>query len=324
MKTWTYLQLKTRIDNDLDMANETFVAPDEMVGYFNEAIDEAEAEIHVLGLEEDYFLTYASIGLVLGRYVYALPPDIYANKVRGFEYQSGSTIYPIKRIRRDGKFENIAETEYYSTSQENYHWFPQNISSAAGVQIVLEPASRETSIITCTISNASPAVVTKVAHGLSAGNTVAFSSTGLLPLALIQSKPYFVKTVLTADTFTVSNTPDGTVIATTDAGSGTFSYEASPFRAKLWYIRNAARIPLIAEGTQAITEATLVDIPEFANFLLQYVKCRIWEKEGNPNLQTGLAVLEQQRKMMVDTLTQMVPDDDDQIQPDLSHYEELS
>ena len=74
---------------------------------------------------------------------------------------------------------------------------------------------------TCTITNASPGVVALVSHGLAANDPVIFSTTGTLPAPLIAGAVYYVKTVLTADTFTVSLTAGGTVINTTSAGSGT-------------------------------------------------------------------------------------------------------
>jgi len=76
---------------------------------------------------------------------------------------------------------------------------------------------------TCTITNASPAVVTEAAHGLTAGDIIKFKTTDLLPIGISQGKLYFVKTVLTADTLTVSETLDGTAVNTSSAGSGVHS-----------------------------------------------------------------------------------------------------
>jgi len=78
-----------------------------------------------------------------------------------------------------------------------------------------------------TISNASPGVVTWTAHGLVVNRSVVFTTTGGLPTGLTASTVYFVKTVLGVDTFTVSATPGGTVIATSSAGSGTHTATAS-------------------------------------------------------------------------------------------------
>jgi len=77
------------------------------------------------------------------------------------------------------------------------------------------------------ISNASPGVVTWVAHGLVVNRSVVFTTSGGLPTGLTVGTVYFVKTVLGVDTFTVSATPGGTVIATSSAGSGTHTATAS-------------------------------------------------------------------------------------------------
>lgn len=87
--------------------------------------------------------------------------------------------------------------------------------------------------VTCTISVATPAVVTKVAHGLVEGTPVTFDSTGTLPTGISNSKSgiiYFVlASGLTADAFQVATTPGGTAVNTTGAGSGTISYNTGTY-----------------------------------------------------------------------------------------------
>ena len=78
-------------------------------------------------------------------------------------------------------------------------------------------------VTTVTISNASPGVITKVAHALPVNYPVAFSTSGALPTGLTAGTVYYVKTVLDPDTFTVSATPGGAAINTSSAGSGTHS-----------------------------------------------------------------------------------------------------
>lgn len=81
---------------------------------------------------------------------------------------------------------------------------------------------------TVTISNAAPGVVTWTAHALAANTAVVFTTTGALPAGLTAGTTYYVKTVLDVDTFTVSATAGGTVIDTTDAGSGTHTATTIP------------------------------------------------------------------------------------------------
>lgn len=79
-------------------------------------------------------------------------------------------------------------------------------------------------VTTVTISAASPGVVTEVAHGFAANDPVVFSNSGgALPAAITAGTKYFVKTVLTADTFTISATAGGTAINTATTGTGTHS-----------------------------------------------------------------------------------------------------
>lgn len=75
---------------------------------------------------------------------------------------------------------------------------------------------------TCTISNGSPAVVTKTAHGLLDDAIVIFHTTGALPAPLVVDRDYYVKNKAD-DTFNITLTLGGSTIDTTNAGSGTHS-----------------------------------------------------------------------------------------------------
>lgn len=75
---------------------------------------------------------------------------------------------------------------------------------------------------TVTITNASPAVITWVNHGLTSDDVVKFTTTGTLPTGLAVGTAYYV-IPLTVDTFKVclaSGGKNGTAINTSSAGSG--------------------------------------------------------------------------------------------------------
>lgn len=246
MKVWTFGDLITAAQNETDTANEDFAIPDELVGYYNDGVHEAESEI--LTIYEDYFLNYATLTLTQGQAAISLPSDCYASKIRALIYVNGSTIYPVQRFRQGAnrKFFEIELINSQSTS-DDYQYLLTNTSATNGYQIYLVPAARETG-----------------AYG------------------------------------------------------------------KLWYIRNALRVSTASELSQEPTDpltsgqkATKVDIPEFYTFLKEYVKGKIRAKENGGVIPSeSVAVIQQQRQMMVDTLTRMVPDDDDRIVPDVSHYAE--
>lgn len=75
------------------------------------------------------------------------------------------------------------------------------------------------SLGTCTISNTTPAVVTKTAHGLVNGQPISFTTTGALPSPLASNTTYYVLNSA-ANTFNVEAFIGGGAIATTSAGSG--------------------------------------------------------------------------------------------------------
>ena len=66
---------------------------------------------------------------------------------------------------------------------------------------------------------------TDVAHGLNAEDVVVFATSGTLPAELTAGTLYRIKTVPTADTFTVSALDSDTTITTTSGGSGTHTWE---------------------------------------------------------------------------------------------------
>ena len=144
MTYWTYAQVKAKIERDLDLEQETFISPEEMMGYCNEAIDDIEAEIHMVGAEEAYFLKRADFALVSGTALYSLPSDIYANKIRRFIYKSGNEFYKINRVRSVDKFLDIAMENHYDTS-DTYRYILVNQSANDGMQVQLVPPSKETS-----------------------------------------------------------------------------------------------------------------------------------------------------------------------------------
>lgn len=311
MRIWTYEEARRKVQKDLDLEEELFVTPSEMLGYFNEAIDEAEAII--MKINEDYFLTEAPILLVAGRAVYSPPDNIYAMKIRKLRYQNGSIYYDVKRMRDHRKFGDIADFDFASSGTDDFMYYIRN-DSANGFKIVLSRKPEESSGAQVSISLGTPGTFTTVAaHGLAIGDEVYLWTSDELPTGFVDGGIYTVTAIPTSTTFELSDTPEGSSLAATGTQAGTHKFEKIPFRMSLWYIRNAKRV---------VEDSDPIDIPEFVSFVLQHVKVRVYEKEGHPNFEQATAELERQRQLMAETLTQMVPDDNDTIPMDTSHYEE--
>lgn len=226
----TYLEMKSKILKELDLESEDFIQPDELLGYFNDAIDEMEASVHKLGREDLYFLNKATLTLVQNQDEYSLPSDIYANKIRRVVYHASDRIYAIKRLRQEQLFEQMEVVNLYPGANDYYSYALYNPSAASGVKLLLFPTPKENS----------------------------------------------------------SNV-------------------------RIWYIRNANRM---------VDDTSICDVPEFYNFIYAYVKWKCRDKEFQGNAKEDLSAMEAQKKLMVETLTDMTPDDDNEIVRDLSHYED--
>ena len=97
-----------------------------------------------------------------------------------------------------------------TTLRENYNYI--DVSLYPEQPFVTAPS-------VCTISIASTAVVTLVSHGFSANDVVRFTTTGALPNGISLTRLYFVKTVLDADTFTITDVARSTSVALETTGT---------------------------------------------------------------------------------------------------------
>lgn len=357
MKIWKYSEMLNKVETDLDLQDETFISTNEMIGYFNEALSEAEAEIDALNAE--YLLTKFFVPLVAGVGRYALPSNIYANKIRGIMYQNGSVIYPVKRFKRRFKFQDVAFTDQYGQA-DDYRYLLVN-DYAGQAQLDLHPVSRETAILPPSASAFTPMVLwfirnctrvpivgeycnpeviatTQVNTGTNQIQTYAGSSTIGTPQTSIPGGYPGSIAYVTGDSVQFQPGSGGTLPSPLVAGATYFVIAGSNGLIQIASsLANAlANTPITlttvgtvymtlqVAATQNIVNAVLIDIPEFATFIMQWVKCRCYEKEGDPRLDAASAVLVQQKKQMVDTLTNSIPDDDDEISPDFSSYNEMS
>lgn len=230
-KYYTWGEIRAKISRDLDIEEENFVRPQELVEYANEAIDEYEAEINTMtGDAIDYFLNKSTISLVADQDEYDLPDEIYAHKIRRIMYNNNSTVYEV-RPAKHRKFEKKAIADNFNTS-DLHEYFIYN-PTVANPKIVLIPKARET------------------------GPNM-----------------------------------------------------------QIWFLRNLNRM--------TGDDADICDIPVCINFIFQYIKVRVYEKEGHPNLTFGVAALEKQRTIMQGVFVDSQPDGNDLIEMDLSYYEELN
>ena len=223
----TWATFKAKVERDLDIQGEVFIRPDELLGYANEAIDEAEAEI--FGLNQDYFLARDGINLVPDTTSYPLPDNIFAKKIRRIVYNNGSSVYAVKHLKDWHKFESLALSEQFITA-DVYRYMLVN-TTPGSPEIIISPNPSESA------------------------------------------------------------------------------------KLDIWFTRNANRM---------VDNTSIVDIPECLTFLIQFVKVRVYEKEGHPNFAAAVSILEQQRALMRQKLADSVPDADNELEHDYSVYTDMN
>lgn len=227
---WTYAELLEKVEKDCDLEGELFVQPTEMLGYANEAIDEAEKIVQ--NTYADYLLSRAALTLTAGLNTADLPTTIYAHKIRRITYRNGAETYTIDRVKDWRKFEEYEREQASGGSSGQLRYFI--INTTAGTPQLL---------------------------------------------------------------FTRN------VTATEAAATVT-----------CWFVRQANRL---------VDDSDKMDIPEAANYVMQYMKYKCYEKEGHPNLQLCVNALNAAETSLQGVLAEMIPDADDTLEMDLSFYEEM-
>lgn len=137
--------------NDCDVQDLDFINGEtELLGYMNEAIDDAESIVHTLGLEAKYFLIPGTIALVNGTSDYSLPSDIFASKIVQVFYVNGNTKYEVFRIR------DLKSTPFFQAG-DDYQYLPITTTGTANnmrVRLYPTPAENGTYIQLFYIRNA--------------------------------------------------------------------------------------------------------------------------------------------------------------------------
>lgn len=123
-----------------------------------------------------------------------------------------------------------------------------------------------TSTLDCTITIASPGVVTWANHGLVTDQRVTFSTTGALPTGLVAGTAYYAIPVA-ANTFQVSATAGGAAINTSGTQSGvhtmgqdTWSRAPTTFVGRLAYLISATKGGAAAALAEATDKLPIVEI----------------------------------------------------------------
>lgn len=298
---YTWSTALNKITEDCDLVNEPFITTDEVLGYFNEAIEAAETAVHTLGIEDTYFLSWDFIYLNPAQSTYNFPADIYANKIRKMFYSNPTAVTVV--------------TGTLSTSNTT-------ISNIATTGLVQGMAIFGTGIPTTTkvVSVAATSIVISNTPTAAGANSLSFVN--LQPV--YGARRYEVRKIRNlADTMYFYPGDDYRfIIYNLNQASGGNQINLYPTPQETGplimseYIREAHRL------TSSLTDANnVIEIPESMNFIFQHVKWSIAKKRRIAEIiQVEAAERDKQYALMQETLREMVPDENNKVQLDLSAY----
>lgn len=302
LQTWA--KVKAFVVDKLDLAEENFIDAPELLLYCEEAIQFCESEIHKLNIEDQYFESLANIPLVAGRNLYSTPRNMYGNKITRLVYTNGTKVYPIARSRRRQRYEAQEELRTQSTSGDNFEYQLVNNDPRVGTKIRFSPRITETS------------------PQMTVTGNIALGSTTLSDLATtvgLAVDDFVTNSTLLAPGTQIESIDSATQVTLTQAAiavGAAASFVVSQPRVLVHYIRNAL-VPT--------ADADFIDFPEFWPYIAQFILCECLKKElGNPRITAELGKLDELRKQVLETLSNMVPDQDDEIEKDLSAYDDMT
>jgi len=294
----TYASIKQRAQERIDIQEETFISPNELLRYCQDAIDFCENKIHTFQVADRYFETVAPLALVSGVMDYQLPSNIYANKITKIMYERGTDIYEIRRLTNKDRYGDMALYTQYSHSDLLKYMIFNNSHSVKPVMRVFPRPSITVATYTPTLDTniGSPTVTVSSATGLVRGQFV--SSANIPSGTRIE--------VITGTSVLLS-------AAATATNTGTASTITQP-DVMLYYIRNV---------NKPLSDTDVIEIPEFSSYIIQYMVVECLKKDvGNPRLQTEQAKLAELQQDMEGTLANMTPDQHDEIEIDNTIYTE--
>jgi hypothetical protein len=299
---YTWAMILNKIQEDCDLINEPFISNDELLGYANEALESAETAVHTLGIEDTYFLSWDFIYLNPSQSTYSFPADIYANKIRKMFYSN-----PVSTVQTTGTL---------STSSTSFV-----VASATGITQGM--AVFGTGIPTTTKVTSVVGTTVTVNNTPTASGAKSLTFVGLQPV--YSARRYEVRKIRNLmDTlyfypgddykFLIANLQQA-------AGGNQLNIFPTPQETgpmvQLWYIREMHRL------TSSLTDANNVcELPECVNYVFAYMKWKIEVKRrvSQESIESKKKDVEAEYTLLEQTFKEMVPDENNKVQLDLSAY----
>lgn len=302
---YSWAIILNKIQEDCDLINEPFISQDELLGYANEAIESAETAVHTLGIEDTYFLSSDFIYLNPAQSQYSLPADIYANKFRKIFYSNPVTTTVVTGT--------LSSTSTTVTGLSSTTGLSQGMAVfGTGIPTTTKVVSVNSGASSCVLSNTPTVNGSQTLTFVSIQPVYGARRYEVRKIRNLQDTLYFYP----GDDykFIIQNLQQA-------AGGNQLQLYPTPTESgpliQEWYIREMHRL------TSSLTDPTNVcELPECINYLFAYMKWKIEVKRrtSQESIESKKADVQTEYALLEQTFKEMVPDENNKVQLDLSAY----
>lgn len=299
---YTWAMILNKIQEDCDLINEPFISQEELLGYANEAIESAETAVHTIGIEDTYFKATDFIYLNPNQNQYPFPSDIYANKIRKMFYSN-----PMKTIQTTGTLSTtsnvIAVTSATGIAQGQAVFgtgipFTTKVTAVNGNNVTLSNTPTQAGNVTVTF------VSIQQVYGARRFECRKIRN-------LMDTLYFYPGDDYKFDILNLQQSAGGNQIIIYPTPQ-----ETGPL-IQMYYIREMHRL------TSSLTDPTNVcELPECVNYIFAYMKWRIEMKRrtSDESIAAKKADVQAEYVLLQQTFKEMVPDENNKVQLDLSAY----
>jgi hypothetical protein len=333
-KIFTVSEIIEKIQEEMDLQEETFISQSEFIDYINEGIDDAEAEI--MKLYEGYFNTTSTIDLVAGQKAYSLGArdeiqtvtfDLIPNSGTFTLSFDGQTTAAINFNATAADIQSALQL--LSNIGTNNVLVTGNFTSGFEVRFVASLSQAGQSELTSASSLLKDATSVVITHATTqeggALNIYAnklkhvqykSDSTNYYQIRRLKTKNIaFIEEQLPTNNH---NLWYDIQYDSTRKGQQIVFYPTPQLSVtggvRLWYVRNAERVASLTD---------LVDMPDAHPYIYSFVKVKVARKELSPLLGAYENEMERSLTKLREAFSTMIPDETEEIERDMSFYNDF-
>lgn len=141
-----FATLKQKINSDCDLEDQDWVDNTDLINFINEAIGDAEGEVHQLGIADQYFRTRGTLSFVANTTEVTLPTDMYGFKFGKIYYQDTNRWIQVRPFKNYQEYLDAIDN---GIPGQNLKFMLEN-DATVGPRLLIGPVPSATASARCT------------------------------------------------------------------------------------------------------------------------------------------------------------------------------